>query len=205
MINARHQPLYVAFFEMYSGWMMKRHFREIKIVNRTVVKNTPVMMIGNHFSWWDGFFTCYINRHIFHKRLHIMMLEDELRKRMFLNKAGAYGIRKKSRDAIRSLDYTATLMKDKQNMVVLYPQGEFESVYRYPVTFRKGIEVAARQLTEDYQLVFYAALIDYFSFRKPTLTLYLEDTHQSVAQSADKLEKAYNDFLKECYSKQRPE
>ena len=185
--------------------MIHRKFRNVRIVPVLAATGKPILMIGNHFSWWDGFFACYLNQEIFHKKLHIMMLEEQLRPRMFLNKAGAYSIRKGSRDALESLKYTAGLMNDPGNLAVLYPQGEFESVYTFPVRFENGMEKIAGFAQNEFELVFYAALIDYFSYRKPTLTIYLEQANPADAGSARLLESAYNSFLAFCISKQRPE
>jgi len=204
MIPARHNAFYVSFFNYYSRWMIHSHFRKTKILNQVKAENLPVLMIGNHFSWWDGFIADYINQSVFRKRLHIMMLEEQLKPRMFLNKAGAYSIKKGSRDALTTLNYTAGLMEDAGNLAVVYPQGEFESIYRHPVTFDKGIEVIGRKLIHDIQLIFYAALTDYFSYRKPTLSIYLKEVPQSLASNVSALESSYNTFLKECHANQKP-
>jgi 1-acyl-sn-glycerol-3-phosphate acyltransferase len=185
--------------------MIRSHFSRVRIISEIKASSNPVLMIGNHFSWWDGFIACYINREVFRKKLHIMMLEEQLRPRMFLNKAGAYSIKRGSRDALSSLNYTSNLLGQAENLVIIYPQGEFQSVYQYPVAFEKGIEFIAERIKREIQLVFYAALIDYFSERKPSLTIYLKQVPQSLAGSAPDLESAYNDFLKNCYSFQKPQ
>ena len=204
MIPARHVALYVHFFDFYSRWMVRRHFREVEFKGHVLSRHLPVLMIGNHFSWWDGFIAGLINQEIFRKKMHIMMLEEQLRRRMFLNKAGAYSIKKGSRDTLVSLKYTADLLGDLKNLVVLYPQGEFESAHQYPVTFEKGIEKISSFTENDFQLVFYAALTDYFSHRKPRLSIYLAEIPQSLSVSVTDLESAYNDFLRDCIDQQKP-
>jgi 1-acyl-sn-glycerol-3-phosphate acyltransferase len=205
MIPARHTSFHVRFFDFYSRWMIRSHFSRVRIISEIKASSNPVLMIGNHFSWWDGFIACYINREVFRKKLHIMMLEDQLKPRMFLNKAGAYSIKRGSRDALASLNYTSELLEKADSLVVMYPQGEFQSVYQYPVAFGKGIELVSKRTGREIQLVFYAALIDYFSERKPSLTIYLKEVPQSLAGTATGLESAYNDFLKNCYSRQKPQ
>ncbi len=53
-----------------------------------------------------------------------MMLEEQLRKRMYLNKSGGYSVRKGSRSILKSLDYTAELLKEKKSLVLMFPQGK---------------------------------------------------------------------------------
>lgn len=205
MIQARHTAFYVRFFNFYSRLMIRSHFRRVRIIGNINADFMPVLMIGNHFSWWDGFFACYINQMILKKKFHIMMLEEQLRPRMFLNKAGAFSIRRGSRDALESLQYAAGLLSLPENLVVLYPQGEFESLYRYPVKFEKGIEKVSAMAGSSFEVVFYAALMDYFSYRKPSLSIYLKQVSHELSKSSVALEKAYNDFLNDCRSHQKPE
>lgn len=164
----------------------------------------PVLLIGNHFSWWDGFVACYLNRRLFRKKFHVMMLEEQLRPRIFLSRAGAYSIRKNSRSMIESVNYTVELLHDKNNLVVMYPQGEFSSIYSQKVSFEKGISTVAGKLKNGFRLFFYAALIDYFASRKPTLYLYVKEFSPEEALTASSLESAYHSFYSACIEQQKP-
>jgi len=183
--------------------MLHRHFHEINIKGSFTDKNMPVLMIANHFSWWDGFIANYLNNHIFQRRFHIMMLEEQLRERMFLNKAGAYSIKKNSRDVVETLNYTMELLKSSQNLVVMYPQGKFKSLYHYPIDFEKGVSSILEKLNGQVQVVFLAALVDYFSHRKPTLTLGLKEYEPKEVSALNDIERAYNDHLKNMINQQK--
>jgi len=204
MIKSRHRPFFAWFFRYYSRLMIQRYFREVTIHGSLDDQGLAVLLIGNHFSWWDGFIANLINSRVFRRKFHVMMLEEQLRSRMFLNKAGAYSIKKGSRSVIESLSYTADLLSKKDNLVVLYPQGEFESVYRVPVSFEKGIGTAISKVQNKIHLVFYAALVDYFSYRKPSLSIYLKEIPQELALDPADLESAYNAFLHACIFQQKP-
>lgn len=185
--------------------MIRLHFRRVIINGDFDDRDLPVLLIGNHFSWWDGFIANFLNNMIFHRKFHIMMLEEQLSGRMFLNKAGAFSIKKGSRSVIESLHYTRDLLKGKENLVVLYPQGEFESIYRTTVRFEKGMSTIVTGLKNKLHVVFYAALVDYFSHRKPALTIYLREIPQEMASNPEKMETAYNTFLTECVMQQKPD
>jgi 1-acyl-sn-glycerol-3-phosphate acyltransferase len=185
--------------------MIRWHFRKVTIHGEFHDRGLPVLLIGNHFSWWDGFIANLLNTRIFHRKFHIMMLEEQLRHRMFLNKAGAYSIRKGDRSVLESLQYTSALLGKKENLVVLYPQGEFESVYQQPVKFENGLKNIATGVQNNFQLLFYVALVDYFSNRKPFLTIYLFEVPHVLALTPAGTESAYNAFLAECILQQKPE
>ena len=162
-------------------------------------------MIGNHFGLWDGFIANLLNIRFLHRRIHVMMLEEQLQNRMFLNKAGAYSINPGSRSVVESLEYTADLLEDAKNLVVLYPQGEFQSVHDRIIRFQPGIMKVISRLKHPVQVVFYAALVDYFSHRKPVLTLYFADLPVPVPTSIQALEDAYNEFYDKARMQQKPE
>lgn len=162
-------------------------------------------MIGNHFSWWDGFIAYHINRKILKKRFHVMMLEEQLRSRMFLSRAGAYSVRKGSRTVVESIKYTRELLQNKNNLVVIYPQGEIASIHQKPVRFEKGFSRFTSGAGQDFKVVFYAALMDYYSDRKPSLNIYLKEVEEDVEEIAGWFEDKYNEFLSECVSSQKPE
>jgi hypothetical protein len=183
--------------------MIRWHFSRVSLIGDFQDKGLPVLMIGNHFSWWDGFIANLINIRILHRRFHVMMLEDQLAGREFLNKAGAYSIKKGGRSAVESLRYTAELLQGDENLVVLYPQGEFQSLYTRRIKFEKGIQVIASQVNKDFHLLFYVALADYFSDKKPFLNIYLREVSRELALNAGELESAYNRFLDECILQQK--
>lgn len=202
LIKARHRPFHLRFFRTYTRLMLHRHFRMIRIHGELRDAGLPVLLIGNHFSWWDGFIVNHINEKVFRRKMHIMMLEEELRGRMFLNKAGAYSIRKKSRSALESLDYTAALLREPGNLVALYPQGRFQPMSRSAVRFERGIERILPGMSQRVQLVYYAALVDYFAFKRPMLEIYLRAEDNDFPSRTEDLEERYNRFLEECIEQQ---
>jgi 1-acyl-sn-glycerol-3-phosphate acyltransferase len=138
-----------------------------------------------------------------HKRFHIMMLEEQLENRMFLNKAGAFSIKRGSRSAVESVNYAAALLHDDENLVVFYPQGAIASVHRRPVRFEKGIERIIAGASDKLMILFYVALPDWYSGKKPGLTVRVIDYGVSERSVTD-LEETYNMFLDECITRQAP-
>ncbi|MFW6043387.1 MAG: lysophospholipid acyltransferase family protein [Marinilabiliaceae bacterium] len=196
MIKAGHHPFYVWFFRHYSRWMIRSHFRQVIIEGDTEKTDAPLLVISNHFSWWDGFFINHLNHKLWQKKFHVMMLEEQLSNRKFLSRAGAFSIKRGNRSALESMHYAKNLLTNPENLLLMYPQGEFNSLAYRPVKFEKGIEDLLEKNEISVKMV--VALIDYFSHRKPSLFLYIKDFENNT----EHLEAAFNNFLEACVKKQ---
>ena len=196
MIKACHHWFYKYFFDVYTHRKMKANFHKVEIAGQWSKSNKATLLIGNHISWWDGFWTLYLNKHFIGKRFHVMMLEEQLSKRKPLSKVGAYSINPGSRSVIDSINYTAQLLENGQNCVVLYPQGKINSMYQCQIGFEKGIEKILAK-SPSVQVLFYVALVDYFSEPKPLLTFYLKEIdYQKYTSEA--LNVLFQQFYDEC-------
>lgn len=202
MIRARHNKLYERFFDWYIGYMMRSDFRDWVVNGGFRDNGGSILMIGNHFSWWDGFFGRRLNQVVFRRRFHLMMLEEQLAPRPFLSRLGAFSIRKKSRDALESLRYATNLLHDPSNLVMVFPQGRFQSQHQHPLSFEHGWFRILRDAPATTQLVFSACLTEYFAHRKPSLTIYLKQVETIKFAAAEDVEQAYNDFLLDAIRQQ---
>ncbi len=201
MIKPSHNKFYQWFFNHYFNFILKRHFREIKVIADYKTDNRSVLLIANHFSWWDGFFAWYLNSSLLKKKYHVLMLESELNKHKFFTKLGAFSISKTPRGLNDSLIYAANLIKEENNLLVFYPQGKFFSQHHMTLEFAKGIE----RLVQDKpncRLVMVANLIDYYGEKKPTLSIYLNEYIYDGSFNLIQFQFAYNMFLKQCIHQQ---
>lgn len=201
MIKEQHNRVYIAFFDLYSTWLLKRHFKSIRLIGEPPERHLPVLMIGNHFSWWDGFLQYRINKNYFQRRFHVMMLEEQLRRYPFLQKVGAFSIQKKSRDIIKSLRHCIDILQDSNNMLLLFPQGEIQTMHTRRYKFESGLDFILNRL-DDAQIIFNINLVDYFSNKKPTLTLYFKEYHQQESWTRQDMQSDFNDFAEQCIARQ---
>jgi len=203
IIKARHIPLFVRFFSFYSRTGLNLYFQNVEFICSADTTGRPVLLIGNHFSWWDGFIAYRLNDLRLHKVYHVMMLQEQLETRLILNKAGAFSINRGSRSVVESLHYASVLLHDDENMVVVYPQGTITSLHRRPVRFEKGTERIIAGASDNLMILFYVALPDWFSEKKAGLTVRVIE-YTARERSATDLEETYNMFLEECIARQMP-
>ena len=199
MIKANHSACQKWLMNSYINYIIHNDFREIIYTNNSQPDNRSILLIANHFSWWDGFFAWHLNEKILKKNFHIMMLEQELKKRMFFSRVGAFSVNVNSRSVIESIDYTSNLLSNTNNLVTMFPQGKLGSHHYWEVKFRKGIE-RILQKANNTRVVFAVFLVDYYGNRKPTVTVTLKDYEGS--SSLHEIENAYNSLLMNCIQNQ---
>ena len=202
MIKPTFNRLSDAFWKHYIHHIISSDFHEHTIQPKAlpVSQGKSVLVLANHFSWWDGFFIYELNQKYFKKRFHVMMLEDQLKKNSFLRSAGAYSINKNDpRKSIESLAYSAELLENPKNLVLMFPQGQIESNHAHQLTFQKGVKriISDRKPME---VIFCINLTDYQSNRKPTLYSYLEKYEGRF--EVGELESSFHEFYAKCKEKQ---
>lgn len=195
MIKARHNRLYTWFLQWFSRGMLKFHFRDFHIHHSLADSGEAITLIGNHFSWWDGFILAEVNHRIWDRRFHVMMLEEELRKRMFLNRVGAFSIKQEDRSMIESLEYASSLLSDSENLVLLFPQGEIQSKYIRPFAFQQGVQRIYDAAEPSPQIIFSVILVEYFSYIRPRIDVYLKKYDYRTNPDVKEIESSYNDFF----------
>ncbi len=203
IVKAKHMPVYVRLISLYSRRSLKKHFSRVLFDCGVEMSDRPVLLIGNRFSWWDGCISYRINDLFLHKRYHIMMLEEHLRKIPFLKKAGAFSVKQGSRSVMETLSYASRLLHEKENLVVTYPQGVATSIHSRRVRFKRGTERIIAGASDRLMILFYIALTDWFSSRKPELRVRVIE-YSSRERSIADLEEAYNIFLEESLVMQNP-
>ncbi|WP_040625747.1 lysophospholipid acyltransferase family protein [Mucilaginibacter paludis] len=174
MLKPKKNLLITGFFNLYINWIIKRHFQQVQFNRPDFKSDRSVLLIANHFSWWDGFLLYHVNQLVFNKKFHIMVLEDTMQKLSFLKYLGSFSVAKNSRQILQSLDYAADLLNDPDNMVVIFPQGKLYSNFVDDVHFEKGVTHIARKAKANFQYVLAATFIENFQYKKPAVNVYLK-------------------------------
>jgi 1-acyl-sn-glycerol-3-phosphate acyltransferase len=175
MIPSRRTEFASYLFYRYVRWWMGRKFNVIKPMPFTPKPGHSIFLLINHFSWWDGFFGNYMADTNLGRKFHIMMQHDHFMKHFYFKYIGAFSMKKSSRDMVESLAFTAKLLSDPENMVVVFPQGELCSNHVTHVNVEKGIERIIKQIKGPCQIVYACTLIEYFESLKPSAYIHLYD------------------------------
>jgi 1-acyl-sn-glycerol-3-phosphate acyltransferase len=202
MIKAKHNIFMYNFIKVYTKWKIRGNFNAVHIIGDTRRSSLPVLLLANHISWWDGFWAMYLNMKIFQRKFHFMMLEGQLRKYWFFKYTGGYSVRKKSKSIIETLNYTEELLCDSKNLVLIFPNGEIQSMHQQNFQFEKGIERVIKNLTGRVQVLLMASLVDYFSDSKPSVYIYIGGFNDSDPVFENVQDK-YNEFYRQCVEKQK--
>lgn len=179
MLKAKYHPLAKRFWNWYIHRIIHSDFQELKWEisgDLNIDPDRSILLLANHCSWWDGFWVYELNRLLLGKEFHVMMLEEQLSKRQFLRYAGAYSINRESpRSMLETLQYSAQLLQSPNNLVLMFPQGRIESMYRQAPTVQKGFWRILQKTATPPQVIGCISSIDYFSERKPSLKLALSN------------------------------
>jgi len=203
MIKANHTFWGEMFFKYYSKFKLENHFNTIRFLGDIEDLNQPILIISNHFSWWDGFIQLQLNNKFLKRKFHVMMLEEQLNKFMILNKGGAFSVQKNSRDIINSLNYSVEVLSDKNNLLLMFPQGEIQSLYTDNYVFGNGLSYLLKNKKTAIQLIFNINLVDYFSESKPTLSIYFKKFEFRTDTDLSEIEVEFNAFADHCKSQQK--
>lgn len=175
MIPARRNELLSGWFAKYMRYRMRKAFNRIEVMPFIPREGHSVLLLCNHFSWWDGFFGNYLAYWHLKRKLYIMMQHDHLEKRMLFNLFGGFSIEKGTREMLTSLQYAAGLLNEPENLVVVFPQGELMSNHTTNINIERGIERLIKNIKGPCQVVYSCVLIDYFESLKPSAYIHLFD------------------------------
>lgn len=202
ILKSRHHFFLYNFFRLfYARWKIGQHFHKVYLSGNYSEQNKPLFVVSNHVSWWDGIWIMYLNIEVLKRKFHFMMLEEQIRKNKVCNQVGGYSVKKGSRSIIESLAYTAELLRNKSNMVLVFPQGKIESLYTPSIQFENGFNNVLKKISPEVQVLFLVNLVDYLSNTKPSLSMYYKE-YDNVNLNADKMQADYNEFYTQCIKEQ---
>ena len=190
MIRNKQNPLMYSVLHVYTQWLIKRTFHEFLFNSIDTDPNRSILLIANHFSFWDALILYRVNHMLFKKKFHVMVREDTTLYLHSLKYGGAFSVNKNSRDMLASLDYAAELLQQPNNMVLIFPQGKLYSNFVEDIKFEKGIMRIMERAEGKFQLVFAATFIQYFRSKKSSVTTYLKN-EDHTGLSVEELQSAY--------------
>jgi 1-acyl-sn-glycerol-3-phosphate acyltransferase len=144
MLEARKSAWFESVFAVYNRNLLRRRFNSLQVSGLDFLterdKTFPLLIYANHSSWWDGLVAFQISRET-KLDSFLMMEEKQLRKLFLFRKLGAFSVvREKPREAMKSVEYAAKILREKPNRTVwLFPQGEILPSEIRPLKFYGGL------------------------------------------------------------------
>jgi len=129
MIRAKHNHFARWIFNFYIDRLLKKNFSHFYFADNLpkIYEEASLIITPNHFSWWDGFLVDFLARKIMNRKIHVLMLENQLAKYWFFRFVGAFSIDLGNKKTmIQTFRYTKEILKNKANFIVIYPQGKIE-------------------------------------------------------------------------------
>jgi 1-acyl-sn-glycerol-3-phosphate acyltransferase len=202
MIPQRSNRLIKKLFAPYLAYRLRKAFKVLKHDEVKVLPGHSVLLLCNHFSWWDGFFAGFLTHTYLHRDFHIMMQEDHLQKRMFFNRVGGFSINRKSKAVVESLQYAAKLLDNPDNLVAVFPQGALESNHIDEINIERGIDYIVKKIKGDCQIIYYSAFVEYFESLKPSVYFRFLDCGTARDFDFDKVKAVINAHHKKAIKEQ---
>jgi 1-acyl-sn-glycerol-3-phosphate acyltransferase len=182
-------------FDTYVKWLVSKTFHQFLYNEVELDSNRSVLLVANHFSFWDGLILYVLNDKLLHKKFHVMILEDTARREGMLRYAGAFSVSKNSRDVLESLNYAAELLNQPGNLLLMFPQGKLYSNFVTRVHFEQGLLKIMKKAEGKFQLLFAATFIQYLKHKKPSVTVYLKTEGERYSdKSINELQNAYQQY-----------
>ena len=186
MVKNKDNWFIFRFFSWYISRRVTKHFHQVDFNKVDVSPQKSVLLIANHYSWWDGFLFFYLNKLLFKKKFHVMILEETILEHAFLKYMGSFSVSKGSKSIIETLKYAGGLLNDPENLLLIFPQGKLFSNFVDDVVFEKGLSKIIAFGQQKFQTIFAASFTEYFSQPKPTTFIYLKnDETANFATLAD--------------------
>ncbi|MEL7146026.1 MAG: 1-acyl-sn-glycerol-3-phosphate acyltransferase [Bacteroidota bacterium] len=189
------------FYWFEYHFVLKRRFRKLTINGKIDYPDESILLLQNHFSWWDGFLGSYLCYKYLCKSYHVMVQESQLKRLWYFKYKGAFSVKKKSRELFESLSYAQTLLKDQKNLVLVFPQGRLQSMHTTKIEIEKGISRLLVECGPTCRVLYNAVIVDYFEGFKPTVTFHLLDLGTANEIDTEALPQQISQFHQEAMQK----
>lgn len=130
-----------------------------------------------------------------------MVMKKQMEKNWWLRYIGCFSIDPGKRSIEETFDYTATLLANPRNIVVIYPQGNMESTHIRHIQFEDGLNQIIPHVNGKCQLIWSSNILEYFESTKPSLYYHLLDCGTTDNYDFENLKQKVNQHHKASIEK----
>lgn len=131
----------------------------------------PVILFGNHSSWWDAHVPMAANEERWRRDGYVMVEDTQLARYGFFRYCGAFSVsRSDGRSAMQSLAYAVDRLTEAPNrMLLIFPQGEILANDSRPLRFFAGMGHIVKKVAQagSVALVPFALRYEFIGEQKP--------------------------------------
>lgn len=146
-------------FHRFLRPYLRRHFHSIAVnrqtrYDRSVSAEVPLIVYGNHPSWWDPLVAHYLNRHLFPDRQFYAPIDaDALAQYQVFAKLGFYGVKYDSiRGAGNFLKLSLAIAQQTGTVIWITPEGRFADARDHSSPLMPGLAHLCSKLTDGWVL-----------------------------------------------------
>jgi chlorobactene lauroyltransferase len=199
MIKSKKSRFLNKFFRFYINRIFKNHFYKIHLTGLENMdfldKSLPTIYYANHRNWWDGFTAYFFTNMILKLDDYLMMDIDQLKKYRMFKYVGVFSVdRSNPREAVNSIDYAASLLKDPNRCLWIFPEGKIHVQDHEPITFFSGITKIAEK-TGKVNLQPAAFRYEFIGEQRPEIFISLGKG--DIFKSSEKPNKNYTIYLQD--------
>lgn len=144
-------PFIQRFFRRVVRRYFRRHFRAVlaQHADRLRAVRGPLIVYGNHSSWWDPMLIVLLGDLLLPHRQHYAPIDARaLEKYPILRKLGIFPVELSSPRGAAQFLRTAEAILRSNGVLWLTPQGRFADPREFPLAFRPGLAALALRLPE---------------------------------------------------------
>ena len=188
-IRAPH-PWFSRWFADYAARRLRRNFFRVRLLGELpgpVPPEVPLVIYGNHASWWDPLIALAIRPIFFPAREAYAPIDAAMLERYGIFKSlGFFGVDRSSiRGVTDFLDHAEAILRRPNVILLITPQGRFADVRERPLGFQKGIARLAQRVPNALFLPL-ATEISYWEESKPEILLHVGPPfHPDLSGSRD--------------------
>lgn len=195
-------PLTLRFFRRVVRRYFRQHFRAVQAQNAARLRNLngPIIVYGNHSSWWDPMLIVLLGEFLLPERNHYAPMDARaLDQYPIFKKLGIFPVDMATpRGAARFLS-TAEAVLTGGGVLWLTPQGRFADPREFPLSFKAGLGALALRLPEV-PLIPLAVEYTFWDERLPETLLHFGPSlhvtaEGTTAQATRELESALTDSM----------
>ena len=133
----------IGLFSIYLRWYLGRHFHALRVANarRISPEAEPLILFGNHASWWDPLVALLVGQAALPDREHYAPMDEmALKHYSIFRPMGFFPVDNASaRGAAQLLRAGLQVMARPGAVLWITPESQFQDVRKRPIVFRPGL------------------------------------------------------------------